>query len=46
VPGGKARFGNHFIDVIGVEFIPRNTPVKVTEVHGNRVFVRPVEEQF
>jgi membrane-bound ClpP family serine protease len=43
-PGGKARFGNHLVDVIGVEFIPRNTPVKVTEVHGNRVFVRPVEE--
>jgi membrane-bound ClpP family serine protease len=43
-PGGKARFGSHLVDVIGVDFIPRNAPVVVTEVHGNRVFVRPVEE--
>jgi membrane-bound ClpP family serine protease len=43
-PGGKARFGNHLVDVItSGEFIPRNTPVVVTEVHGNRVVVQADE---
>ena len=45
-PGGKARFGNHLVDVIAVEFAPRGAEVEVTEVHGARVFVRPVEEQL
>ena len=45
-PGGKARFGNHLVDVISAEFIPRGTEVRVTEVHGARVFVRPADEQF
>ena len=40
-PGGKARFGNHPIDVISRgEFIPRDSQVVVLEVHGNRVIVR------
>ena len=43
VPGGKARFGNHLIDVIADgEFVTRNRPVVVVEVRGNRVVVRPV----
>jgi membrane-bound ClpP family serine protease len=43
-PAGKARFGNTLVDVIsGGDFIPRNTPVTVAEVHGNRVLVRPVD---
>jgi membrane-bound serine protease (ClpP class) len=42
VPGGKARFGNHLIDVMADgEFVARDRPVIVTEVHGNRVVVRP-----
>jgi membrane-bound ClpP family serine protease len=44
-PGGKARFGNHLVDVVGTEFAARGAEVVVTEVHGNRVFVRPAEEQ-
>lgn len=44
-PGGKARFANALVDVMAVgEFLPRHTPVVVSEVHGNRVLVRPVEE--
>ncbi len=43
-PGGKARFGNTLVDVMAVgELIPRDTPVIVTEVHGNRVIVKPVD---
>ncbi len=42
-PGGKARFGNTLVDVMAVgELIPRDTPVIVTEVHGNRVVVKPL----
>ena len=44
-PGGKARFANALVDVMSVgELIPRHTAVVVTEVHGSRVVVRPVEE--
>ena len=40
-PGGKARFGNHLVDVISSgEFIARDSRVVVEEVHGNRVVVR------
>ena len=40
-PGGKARFGNHLVDVISTgEFIARDSRVFVMEVHGNRVVVR------
>jgi membrane-bound ClpP family serine protease len=40
-PSGKARFGNHLVDVISSgEFIYRDSQVVVTEVHGNRVVVR------
>ena len=42
-PGGKARFQNHLIDVITRgEFVPRNSPIVVIEVHGNRVVVQAV----
>lgn len=40
-PGGKARFGNHLVDVMAADFIPRNARIEVIEVHGNRVLVRP-----
>jgi membrane-bound ClpP family serine protease len=40
-PAGKARFGNHLVDVISTgEFIARDSQVVVAEVHGNRVVVR------
>ena len=40
-PSGKARFGNHLVDVISTgEFISRDSQVVVAEVHGNRVVVR------
>ena len=40
-PSGKARFGNHLVDVISTgEFIARDSQVVVAEVHGNRVVVR------
>jgi membrane-bound serine protease (ClpP class) len=40
-PSGKARFGNHLVDVIsGGEFIARDSQIVVKEVHGNRVVVR------
>jgi membrane-bound serine protease (ClpP class) len=44
MPGGKARFGNHLVDVAADgEFVTRDTRVVVVEVHGSRVVVRPVE---
>ena len=40
-PAGKARFGNHLVDVISTgDFIARDSQVVVAEVHGNRVVVR------
>ena len=40
-PAGKARFGNHLVDVISTgDFIARDSRVEVAEVHGNRVVVR------
>lgn len=44
VPSGKARFGDEIVDVISDgEHIPRNTPVLVSEVRGNRVVVRQLD---
>ena len=45
-PGGKARFGNILVDVMAVgELVSRDTPVIVTEVHGNHVIVKPVDSE-
>lgn len=39
-PSGVARFGDHQIDVVSVgPFIELGDPVKVVEVHGNRIVV-------
>jgi membrane-bound ClpP family serine protease len=39
-PSGVARFGEHQIDVVSVgPFIEQGQPVKVVEVHGNRIVV-------
>ena len=40
-PAGKARFGQAVVDVVAEgEFIDREAPVKIIEIHGNRVVVR------
>lgn len=39
-PGGSAYFGERKIDVVTQGgFIPRETPVRIVEVHGNRIVV-------
>jgi membrane-bound serine protease (ClpP class) len=44
-PTGKARFGEEILDVISDgELIPAEARVHVTEVLGNRVVVRPVDD--
>ncbi len=44
-PSGKARFGNHLVDVItSGEFVARDSQVVVVEVHGNRVVVKAAEK--
>ena len=43
-PSGKARVKGHLLDVIAdCELIERGTEIEIVEVHGNRVFVRPVD---
>ena len=42
-PAGKARFGDHFVDVVAEGgFIPQGSKVRVLEVGGNRVVVKEV----
>ncbi|HEY5621836.1 MAG TPA: NfeD family protein [Pontiella sp.] len=39
-PGGSAYFEERKIDVVTLgDYIPRQTPVRITEVHGNRIVV-------
>jgi membrane-bound serine protease (ClpP class) len=41
-PSGKARFGDHIVDVITQgEFVPPETPITVVETDGMRVVVKP-----
>jgi membrane-bound serine protease (ClpP class) len=43
-PAGKARFGDHYIDVItNGGFVDRGQPVRIIEISGNRVVVRPMD---
>ncbi len=45
MPSGKARFGSELLDVMtDGEFVPRDTPIEVIEVQGNRVVVRAVDQ--
>jgi len=45
-PAGKARFGDTLVDVVSEgAFIQPGTRVKVAERKGNRVVVRPVEDE-
>src|SRR6266702_4423090 len=44
-PSGKARFGDHVVDVVtGVEFIPPQTPITVIQTDGMRVVVKTAVE--
>jgi membrane-bound serine protease (ClpP class) len=41
-PAGKARFGDAVVDVVAQgEYISKGSKIKITEIHGNRVVVRP-----
>jgi len=43
-PAGKARFGEHFVDVVtdGL-FVDKGKPVRVLDISGNRVLVREAD---
>ncbi|HUT11385.1 MAG TPA: peptidase [Thermoguttaceae bacterium] len=43
-PAGKARFGDRYADVVTEgEFIIKGRPIKIAEIHGNRVVVEEIE---
>ncbi|MGA2030691.1 MAG: NfeD family protein [Thermoguttaceae bacterium] len=43
-PGGKARFGNRYVDVVtDGSFIAQGTPVKIVRIEGNLVVVDEAE---
>lgn len=43
-PTGKAKFGDAVVDVVAeAEFLDKGTKVKIIEIHGNRVVVKPTE---
>jgi membrane-bound serine protease (ClpP class) len=45
-PTGKAEFENAIVDVVAQgEFIDKGVEVEITEIHGNRVVVKPVVEK-
>jgi membrane-bound serine protease (ClpP class) len=45
-PTGKAKFGDAVVDVVATaEFLSQGTMVEITEIHGNRVVVKKVEDE-
>jgi len=45
-PSGSARFGSERVDVISEgAWVPKGTEIKVVEVRGSRVVVRPVDDE-
>ncbi|MDP6380168.1 MAG: NfeD family protein, partial [Phycisphaerae bacterium] len=43
-PAGKAKFGERLIDVVTEgDFIDAGARVRIIEVHGNRIIVKPVD---
>jgi membrane-bound serine protease (ClpP class) len=45
-PTGKVRFGDAIVDVVATaEFLSKGTKVEITEIHGNRVVVKRINEQ-
>ena len=44
-PGGKARFGDRYVDVMTQgDFLPRGSRIRIVRVSGNQVLVEPHEE--
>lgn len=44
-PAGKARFGDRLVDVVTEgDFLARDSSVRVVLIEGNRVIVRPAED--
>jgi len=42
-PGGTAYFDDQKIDVVTLgDYIPRDTPIRIVEVHGNRIIVEDI----
>jgi membrane-bound serine protease (ClpP class) len=42
-PGGTAYFGERKIDVVTLgDYIPRQAPIRIVEVHGNRIVVEDI----
>ncbi|VGO18768.1 NfeD family protein [Pontiella sulfatireligans] len=42
-PGGTAYFNDRKIDVVTYgDYIPRQTPIRIVEVHGNRIIVEDI----
>jgi membrane-bound ClpP family serine protease len=45
-PAGKARFGEHYVDVVADGlFVEKGRPIRIIEVSGNRVVVREIESE-
>jgi membrane-bound serine protease (ClpP class) len=43
-PGGKARFGDHYVDVLTEgDFVPCGTPIHVVRISGSQVVVEEVK---
>jgi membrane-bound serine protease (ClpP class) len=44
-PGGTAYFGGRRIDVVTLgDYIPHESPVRIVEVHGNRIVVEAISQ--
>ena len=45
-PTGKAKFGDAVVDVVATaEFLDEGAKVEITEIHGNRVVVKRIEDE-
>lgn len=45
-PTGKAKFGDAVVDVVATaEFLDEGTKVEITEIHGNRVVVKRINDE-
>jgi membrane-bound serine protease (ClpP class) len=43
-PGGKARFGDHYVDVLTEgDFVPSGTKIRVVRISGSQVVVEEVK---
>jgi membrane-bound serine protease (ClpP class) len=45
-PAGKMRYGNRLLDVVADgSFVDAGRPVRIVEIHGNRIVVRDVDDE-